>query len=149
MATVSTYLNFNGNTEEAFTFYKSVFNTEFIGGVYRMKDFPPQAGQPELGEEDQNLVMHISLPILGGHLLMGTDATESMGVTLNQGNNISISLHPDSKDEANRLFAALAEGGNPEMPMADQAWGDYFGSLIDKFGVQWMVNYSTADYPAI
>jgi PhnB protein len=74
---------------------------------------------------------------------MGTDAPESMGFTLNQGNNVYISLHPDSREEADTLFASLSEGGNVEMPMADQFWGDYFGSLVDRFGVNWMVNYSS------
>lgn len=142
MATVSTYLNFNRNTEEAFTFYKSVFGTEFAG-VVRFGDMPPEEGQPAPSEADSELIMNIMLPILGGHLLMGTDAPESMGFTLNQGNNIYISLHPDSREEADTLFAALSEGGNVQMPMADQSWGDYFGDVIDKFGVQWMINYSS------
>jgi len=140
---VSTYLNFAGNTEEAFNFYKSVFGTEFAGqGIMRMGDAPPQEGQPELSEADKRLVMHVGLPILGGHMLMGTDATESMGFTLTQGNNIYISLSPDSREEADRLFAALSEGGEVEMPMADQFWGDYFGSLVDRFGIRWMINYT-------
>jgi PhnB protein len=142
MASVSTYLNFNGNTEEAFNFYKSVFGTEFTGPIFRMSEAPPQEGMPEMSESDKNLVMHVSLPTLGGHLLMGTDATESMGFTLNQGNNAYISLHPDSREEADTLFAALSEGGTVEMPMDDQFWGDYFGSLVDKFGTMWMVNFS-------
>ena len=144
MASVSTYLNFAGNTEEAFTFYKAVFGTEFAGdGIMRMGDAPAQEGQPEMSEAEKNLVMHVTLPILGGHLLMGTDVPESMG-SVTMGTNVYISLHPDSREEADRLFAALSDGGTVEMPMADQFWGDYFGSLVDRFGVQWMVIYTNA-----
>ena len=143
MASVSTYLNFAGNTEEAFEFYKSVFGTEYQGQIFRMSDFPAEEGHAELSDAAKNLVMHVSLPILGGHVLMGTDTIDEMGMVLNQGNNVSIMLQPDSRDEADTLFAALSEGGNVSMPMADQVWGDYFGSFTDKFGVEWMVNYST------
>jgi PhnB protein len=139
MAQVSTYLNFERSTEEAFVFYKSVFGTEFQGEIVRFSAVPPQEGQPGIRDEDKNLVMHVSLPILGGHVLMGTDAPESMGFKLNQGNNLYIMLQPDSKDEADKLFAALSAGGNVEMAIEDQFWGDYFGSFIDKFGVGWMV----------
>lgn len=143
MASVSTYLNFSRNTEEAFNFYKSVFGTEFEGeGIQRMGAVPPQPGQPPLTEEDKNLVMHVSLPILAGHRLMGTDAPESMGFKLNQGNNVYINLEPDSRAEANRLFKVLSEGGKVEMQMQEMFWGDYFGSLTDKFGVNWMINTS-------
>jgi len=142
MATVSTYLNFSRNTEEAFKFYKTVFGTEFAGLV-RLGDMPTEEGQPGPSETDSQLIANVQLPILGGHLLMGTDAPESMGFTLNQGNNVYISLHPDSREEADTLFAALSEDGKVEMPMADQSWGDYFGSLVDRFGVNWMVNYSS------
>ncbi len=138
MATVSTYLNFPGNTEEAFTFYKSVFGGEFEGGINRIGDMPPQEGQPPASEADKNLVMHVSLPILGGHRLMGADATESMGFQARFGNNVYINLQPDTRAETDRLFNALAEGGKVEMPMQDMFWGDYFGALVDKFGVQWM-----------
>jgi len=144
MATVSTYLNFDGNTEEAFTFYKSVFGTDFVGEIARMGDNPVGEGEPAMPDSMKNLVMHVSLPIIGGHLLMGTDFTEEMGMgKLNQGNNFSISLSPDSREEADALFAALSAGGNVSMPMADQFWGDYFGSFTDKYGVNWMINYST------
>ncbi len=103
---------------------------------------PPMEGMPLLPEEDKNLVMHVALPILGGHLLMGSDAPESMGFTVNQGNNVYISVHTDSRAQADDLFAKLAEGGVLEMPMADMFWGDYFGSFADRFGVKWMINYS-------
>lgn len=140
MARVSTYLNFPRNTEEAFNFYKSVFGTEFSNGIQRMGEVPPQEGQPPLSEEDKNLVMHVELPILGGHVLMGTDAPESMGFTLVKGNNIYINLEPDTRAETDRLFKALSEGGKVEMELAEMFWGDYFGSCTDKFGVHWMFN---------
>ncbi len=140
MARTSTYLNFARSTEEAFNFYKSVFGTEFVDGIARFGDVPAQEGQPELSDDDKQLVMNVQLPILGGHLLMGTDAPESMGFRLNQGNNVYICLDPDTRAEADRLFAVLSEGGKVEMPLQEMFWGDYFGSLVDRFGVQWMVN---------
>ncbi len=140
MARVSTYLNFAGNTEEAFLFYKSIFGGEFIGGIRRMSDVPTMEGQPVLSEDTKNMVMHVELPILAGHVLMGTDVPESMGFSLRPGNNVSINLEPDTLEEASRLFAALAEGGQVEMPLQEMFWGDNFGSLTDKFGVKWMVN---------
>lgn len=142
MAKTSTYLNFPRNTEKAFTFYKTVFGGEFTDGkINRFRDIPPQKDAPPIAEEDKDLVMHIALPIMGGHILMGTDAPESMGFKVNQGNNVYISLHPDSRSEADRLFKALSEGGIVEMPMQDMFWGDYYGSLSDKFGIRWMVNF--------
>jgi PhnB protein len=140
MARVSTYLNFARSTEEAFVFYKSVFGTEFTGPINRFKDAPPQPGGPPMSEADKSLVMHVELPILGGHVLMGTDAPESMGFTLDQGNNVYINLEPDTRSETDRLFRALAEGGKVEMQLADMFWGAYFGSLTDRFGVHWMFN---------
>jgi PhnB protein len=139
MAKVSTYLNFPGNTEEAFNFYKSVFGGDFVGGGFmRMGEVPLQEGQSPLSETDKNLIMHVCLPILGGHDLMGTDATESQGFRVNFGNNVYINLILDTRVETDRLFNALAEGGKVEMALQDMFWGDYFGSLTDKFGVQWM-----------
>jgi PhnB protein len=140
MAKVSTYLNFPGNTEEAFGFYKSVFGGEFVGGIARFSDIPPAENMPPLRDADKNLVMHVSLPILGGHVLMGTDAPESMGFKVNFGNNVYINLEPDTRQETNRLFRALSEGGKVEMELQDMFWGDYYGSCSDKFGVQWMFN---------
>jgi PhnB protein len=139
MARVSTYLNFPRNTEEAFLFYKSVFGTEFLGPIMRMGGNPSD-GAPQIAEEDKNLVMNIALPILGGHVLMGTDAPESMGFKLNTGNNIHINLEPDTLEEAERLFAALSEGGKVGMKLEKMFWGAYFGSLTDQFGIQWMIN---------
>lgn len=140
MARVSTYLNFSRNTEEAFNFYKSVFGGEFEGGINRMGEAPLQEGQPPLSNEDKNLVMHIALPILGGHMLMGTDAPESMGFKVHFGNNMFINLEPDTRAETERLFNALSQGGKVEMQLQEMFWGDYFGSCTDKFGVQWMFN---------
>lgn len=140
MAKVSTYLNFPRNTEEAFNFYKAVFGTEFVGEIVRMGSVPAQPGQPPMAEADKSLVMHVALPILGGHMLMGTDAPESMGFKVVPGNNVYINLEPDNRMEAKRLFDALSAGGKVEMPLQEMFWGDYFGSCVDKFGVQWMVN---------
>jgi PhnB protein len=143
MARVSTYLNFARSTEDAFNFYRSVFGGDFAGPIHRFSEVPPQPGQPQMPAEDSNLVMHVGLPILGGHMLMGTDAPESMGFTVTPGNNSYINLEPDSREEADRLFNALAVNGKVESPMMDMWWGDYFGSLVDQFGVMWMVNHST------
>jgi PhnB protein len=136
MARTSTYLNFGRNTEEAFLFYKSVFGTEFLGPIARMGEI----GNPTLAETDKNLVMNVALPIVGGHVLMGTDAPESMGFQLTQGNNLHINLEPDSLEETKQLFAALAQGGKIGMPLEKMFWGAFFGSLTDQFGVQWMFN---------
>jgi PhnB protein len=143
MATVSTYLNFERDTEAAFNFYKSVFNGEFSGeGIMRMGDAPTQEGMPVLSEDDRNLVMHVELKILGGHSLMGTDAPESMGFKLTKGNNVYINLQPDTRTETQRLFEALSEGGQVSMELQDMFWGDYFGSCTDKYGAHWMFNCS-------
>jgi PhnB protein len=140
MARVSTYLNFSRSTEEAFLFYKSVFKTEFLMPIARFSDVPSAPGQPPMAEADKNLVMHVELPILAGHVLMGTDAPESMGFTVKRGNNMYINLEPDTRAETDRLFKALAEGGTIEMPLQEMFWGGYFGSLVDRFGILWMFN---------
>jgi PhnB protein len=144
MAKTGTYLNFNRNTEEVFNFYKSVFGGDFVDGkINRMGEMPRTEGMPPLAEEDKNLVMHVSLPITGGHMLMGTDAPESMGFKVIQGNNVYISLHPDTRAEADRLFGKLSAGGKVEQPMQDMFWGDYYGSFTDKYGIRWMIIYSS------
>ena len=140
MARVSTYLNFPRSTEEAFLFYQSVFGGNFTTPIHRFSEVPPQPGQPPLAEADKNLVMHVELSILGGHVLMGTDAPESMGFALKAGNNMSINLEPDTRTETDRLFKRLSDGGKVEMPLQEMFWGDYFGSLTDRFGVRWMFN---------
>ncbi len=141
MASVSTYLNFQRNTEEAFNYYKSIFGGEFFGGgLMRFSDIPPSDDNPPVADEDKNLVMHVELRILGSHSLMGTDAPESMGFKVNFGNNVYINLQPDTRAETKELFERLSVGGKVEMDLQDMFWGDYFGSCSDKFGVQWMFN---------
>lgn len=144
MAKVSTYLNFPRNTEEAFTFYKSVFKTEYFGHIARMGEAPPHPEHP-LPDADKNLILHIALPTLGDHVLMGSDAPESMGFHYKPGNNVYINLEPDTRAEADRLFNELSAGGKIEMPIQDMFWGAYFGSFTDKFGVQWMVNCASKE----
>lgn len=131
------YLNFDGNAEEAFHFYQSVFGGEVL--IMKMKDAP---GSENLSEEEKNLAMHVSLPIGNNQFLMASDCVKSMGHVLIPGNNNYISLAPDSRDEATRIFNELSAGGEIEMPMDDMFWGDYFGSFKDKFGICWMINYN-------
>ena len=142
MASVGTYLNFPRNTEEAFNFYKSVFGGEFEGKVSRFRDIPPSADAPPMPEADKNLIMHIALKILDGHYIMGTDAPESMGFKVNFGNNVYISLHPDTREDTRRIFDNLSKGGKVEQELQDMFWGDYYGSCQDKYGVHWMINCS-------
>ncbi|MGB7291450.1 MAG: VOC family protein [Thermodesulfobacteriota bacterium] len=137
MATINPYLNFNGNTEEAFNFYKSVFGGEFIA-LMRWKDAPEA---DKILEGDREKIMHVSLPIGKGNILMATDACESMGQTLTAGNNFYICIGAESKEEAEKLFNGLSAGGKIEMPLQDMFWGAYFGMFTDKFGIQWMVSY--------
>jgi PhnB protein len=134
------YVNFPGTTEEAFNFYRSIFGGEF-SSMFRMKDIPIEG--LELTEAEKERIMHIGLRI-GGTRLMATDTLESLGQKIENGNNVYLFLSPESREEADRLFAALAEGGTVETPMGDQAWGDYYGALRDKYGVQWMVNYEAS-----
>ncbi len=140
MPRVSTYLNFPGNTEKAFAFYKSVFQTEYSCDIARFGDGPACEGMPPLSDADKNQILHIELPILGGHVLMGTDCLESMGMPCIAGNNVHINLEPDTREEADRLFAALSAGGKVEMPLQDMFWGAYFASFSDQFGIHWMIN---------
>lgn len=135
MIKLNPYLNFNGNCEKAFNFYKKVFGVEF-SYFSRMSDME----NVELADEDKNLIMHVSLP-LGNDVLMGSDITYNMKSLFRQGNNNYISLTPSSREEADRIFNELSEGGEVEMPMEEMFWGDYFGSFRDQFGVYWMINY--------
>ena len=144
MARVSTYLNFPRETEQAFEFYKSVFGTTYAGPIMRFGQVPSGPGQPPMNEADKNLVMHVELPILGGHVLMGTDAPPSMGFAVTMGNNSYINLEPDTRSETEALFNKLAVGGKVDMPLQDMFWGGYFGTLVDRFGVQWMFNHQAA-----
>ncbi len=141
MTSVSLYLNFSNNTEQAFEFYRSVFGGEFEDGIHRLGEAPQPEGK-DLSEADKNLVLHVCLPILGGMKLMGTDAPESMGFKMNMGNNIYINLEPDTRSEADRLFNGLSVNGKIESPMGEVFWGAYYGAFFDQFGVQWMINYT-------
>ncbi len=135
------YLNFNGNCEEAFTFYKSVFGGEF-SYVGRFSEMPPQEGVPPMPEADANRIMHISLPLGEGSALMGSDTGGEWAPGFNQGNNFSISLCPESREATDKLYAALSAGGKTNMPMNETFWGDYFGMCEDKFGINWMFSYN-------
>tara|TARA_R110002020_G_scaffold23460_1_gene77998 strand:- start:89 stop:1051 length:963 start_codon:yes stop_codon:yes gene_type:complete len=143
MARVSSYLNFPGNTEEAFNFYKKVFRSEFINGVQRFGEVPSDPTQPPMPESVKKMVLHIELPILGGHILMGTDAPKEFGMTVKNGNNMHLNLEPESRVEAKRLFDELSDEGVVEMPIQDMFWGAYFGSFQDKYGINWMINFQS------
>lgn len=140
MATVNIYLTFNGNCEEAFNFYKSVFGGDFTY-VGRFNEMPPQEGKPAMSEEDGNKIMHITLPISAETCIMGSDTGGEWASNFQAGNNFSISVAADSKADADRFFNSLSEGGQVSMPMADTFWGSYFGMLVDQFGIAWMVGY--------
>ncbi|HMK18674.1 MAG TPA: SRPBCC domain-containing protein [Chitinophagaceae bacterium] len=141
-ARVTTYLNFPGKTEEAFNFYKKIFKTEFSGkGIQRFGDIPAEAGHPPVSDIIKNMILHVELPIVGGHVLMATDAPSEMGFTLTQGNNMHICLEPETRKETKRLFDALSEGGVITMPLEDMFFGAYFGECTDKYGINWMFNF--------
>jgi PhnB protein len=139
MASVSIYLNFPGNAEEAFNHYKKVFRTDFSSPVMRFKDLPAGDGAPPIPEADKDKIMHAALPLPGGILLMTTDMLESMGHKLVEGNNFSISLNPDTKEEADRLYKELSDGGTDGVAPHDEFWG-YWGTCKDRFGTRWMFN---------
>lgn len=140
---VCTYLNFPGNTEEAFLFYQSVFKTEFSGkGIQRFGDIPADGNHPPVAESVKKMILHVELPITGHHVLMGTDAPKEMGFELNSGNNMHISIEPETREEAKRIFDELSAGGRVTMPLEDMFFGAYYGSFTDKFGVNWMVNHT-------
>ena len=140
MSRVNTYLNFPGNTEEAFNFYKSVFGTEFVS-LARMKDMPRPEGAPTLSESDANKIMNVQLPITNGHVLMATDALESLGHKVDVGNNMTISLDLDTAEEAERIYSKLMVN-SPENsgPLANMPWGALWGSCQDQYGIRWMVS---------
>lgn len=135
MATINTYLNFNGNTEEVFNFYKAAFGGEFAV-IMRFGDTP---GCEEMPATDKNKIMHIALPI-GGNMLMGTDVPETMEQVKN-GTSMSISINTDSEQQTRDLYAKLSEGGDIKMPLDNMFWGALYGMFTDKFGIQWMLNY--------
>ena len=140
MASVSIYLNFQGNTKEAFEFYKAVFGTEYSSPIMYNRDVPPSPGM-EFSEEDKGKVMHVALPILGGTQIMGTDMLESMGHKIKIGNNTTLNLEPDSEEEIHRLYDALSQGATDSMPLQEMFWGSLWGVCLDKFGIRWMFNY--------
>ena len=137
MTTINPHINFNGNAEEAFSFYKSVFGGEFAR-IVRLQDL----SSPEfpVAPNDANKILHIALPI-GKNVLMGNDIPESMGRTNENENRSKISISAESKQEADRLFSGLSEGGQVEMPIGDSPWGSYFGMFRDKYGIEWMVDF--------
>jgi PhnB protein len=139
MPSINPYLNFQGNTEEAFKFYQSIFGGEFIGRISRFKDSPES---DELPEHEQNKVMHIGLPFGASNMIMGTDALESMNQKVNPGNNVYLCISTDSRKQADDFFNGLSDGAEIEMEMQDMFWGDYFGMLTDKFGIKWMVSFN-------
>ena len=137
MAQINPHINFNGNAEEAFTFYKSVFGGEFAM-ITRFKD----VASPEfpVAEKEANKIMHIALPI-GKNILMANDVPESMGPTNENENRSKIAISAESREEADKLFTGLSAGGQIEMPIADSPWGSYFGMFRDKYGIEWMVDF--------
>ena len=144
MSRVNTYLNFMEKSEEAFNFYKRVFQSEFTS-VTRMKDMPRPQGAPELTESESNLIMNIQLPITNGHVLMATDMIASMGHKVHVGNNVTISLDLDSAEEAQSIYEELLTN-SPENsgPLAQMPWGALWGSCQDQFAIRWMISYAKA-----
>jgi PhnB protein len=142
MARVNTYLNFQGQTEEAFACYAKAFGTT-VTTLTRYSDMPA-VGPGELPAEERNLVMHAELPIISGHVLMATDLLRSMGQEVRIGNNTTLCLDVDSREQADQLYGALSAGGSEGAPMADMPWGAYWGVTLDHYGIRWMVNYTPA-----
>jgi PhnB protein len=140
MPRVSTYLNFMGNAEEAFNFYRSVFGTEFLGPTMRIGDMPAGPDVAALSDAEKDMIMHIELPILGGHVLMATDMLESQGHQLRLGNNITVNLELEDRAETDRLFGLLSAGGSDQFGLNDMPWGAYWGTCADRYGVRWMFN---------
>ena len=139
MASINPFIHFNGNAEEAFTFYKTIFGGEFTN-ITRFKDLPN--AENFFSEKEANNIMHIALPIGANSVLMGSDVPEMFGKVNELENRSKISINADSKEEAEKLFNALSEGGNAEVPFSETHSGNYFGMLRDKFGIEWMVNYT-------
>ena len=139
MATVNAYINFEGNCEEAFNYYKSVFGGEFTM-LSRFSEMPPQEGM-ELSQADMNKIMHVSLPLSAETMLMGSDVGGEWAQDLNVGNNITLSITADSREQADDLFKSLSEGGKVSMPMDTTFWGSYFGMCTDKFDINWMISF--------
>ena len=142
MTTIHPWINFNGNAEEAFTFYKSVFGGEF-GKIIRFKDIA--SSEFPVAEKEEDKIMRITLPIGTNTMLMGNDVPESMGPTNENENRSKIVISTDSKEEADRLFSGLSSGGTVERPMGDSPWGSYFGMFRDRFGIEWMIEFSAGN----
>jgi PhnB protein len=142
MAQINPYIHFNGNAEEAFTFYKSVFGGEFIS-LSRFKDFPnPEYPFPE---DEAEKIMHIALPIGKNSILMGSDTPQFLGKHNENETRSKISISAETKDEADQLFNRLSRGGKIEIPITDSPWGSYFGMFRDKYGIEWMVDFDLKD----
>ena len=141
MARVSTYLNFMGTAREAFAFYRDVFDGDYLSPTMTMGDVPSDPTMPKVPEDERHLVMHAELSILGGHVLMATDMLASMGHELRVGNNVTINLEPDSREEAERLYGRLSEGATDATGLQDLPWG-YWGTCCDRFGIRWMFTFS-------
>jgi PhnB protein len=139
MSSVSVYLYFVDQTEAAFAFYKDVFGTDYLMEPARYGTLMGGEAAQEMPEEIRNLIANVQLPILGGHVLMGSDSPPMFGTTMVVGNNVQICLRPGSRDEADVLCAALSNGGTVDRPLEDQVWGDYYGELTDPFGVKWII----------
>jgi len=139
MTSINPYLNFAGTTEAAFNFYKAVIGGEIVM-IMRFRDMPDD----KTAENEKDKICHISLRLPNGTILMATDALESHGQKLVNGNNFYLALGVESKAEADRVFADFSDGGQVEMPMEDMFWGDYFGIVADKFGTKWMISYNAA-----
>jgi PhnB protein len=139
MSRVCTYLNFQGQTEEAFEYYASVFHTEYATPLIRFGDI---ANPTPLSEVEARGVMNVSLPILNGHIIMGTDFLASAGHQIRIGNNTTIVLETDSREQADQLFNALSVDGSEKQDMADMFWGAYWGVCLDRFGVRWMISHT-------
>ena len=139
MTNINPYLNFDGTAEEAMNFYKGVFGGDFTGPVMRWGE-APGCEEFNLTEENKGKVMHMALPISDGNVIMASDSIKGLGPGLQMGNNVSIAIGLKSREEADRLFAGLSEGGQVSMPMSEAFWGGYFGSFVDKFGINWLIN---------
>ena len=142
MATINSYINFNGNCEEAFNYYKEVFRGEF-SMLSRFSEMPPQEGM-KLSEADMNKIMHVSMPISKETMLMGSDVGGEWAQELKVGNNITLSITAQSREQADHLFSRLSEGGKITMPLDMTFWGSYFGMCTDKFDINWMISYGEA-----
>lgn len=145
-ARVCSYLNFPGNTEEVMNFYKSIFKTEFVNGIQRLGDAPTSPEHPPLDENVKNMVLHVELPLIGGHILMATDAPKEMGFAVTPGNNMHIYLEAELREETKRLFDALSVGGTVEIPLQDMFFGACYGNFQDKYGINWMVSHVEKQY---